>query len=139
VPLDLPFADGVVLIAFAHRGDATPFHPLVKLLIVFVIVSGVSLIFTGHTLTDAAEFISWTFTTVVVISFAETSSRGLAKVRRIYVHFVTLTALLASRSSLRTRPTNSSSAALQLVDVVGAVDVPRRSRHTAEPTLGTPR
>jgi polysaccharide biosynthesis protein PslJ len=61
VSLDLPFADGVVLIAFAHRGDATPFHPLVKLLIVFVIVSGVSLIFTGHTLTDAAEFISWTF------------------------------------------------------------------------------
>jgi hypothetical protein len=104
VPLDLPFADGVVLIAFAHRGEATPFHPLVKLLIVFVIVSGVSLIFTGHTLTDAAEFISWTFTTVVVISFAETSSRGLARVRRIYVHFVTLTALLASRSSLRTDP-----------------------------------
>jgi hypothetical protein len=104
VSLDLPFAVGVVLTAFVHRGEATPWHPLVKILTVFVIVSGVSLIFTGHTLTDAAEFISWTFTTVVVISFAETSSRGLAKVGGTYVHFVTLNALLAPRSSLRTRP-----------------------------------
>jgi polysaccharide biosynthesis protein PslJ len=75
LPLYFRFAVGVMLIAFVHRGEATSFRPLVKVLKVFVIVSGVSLIFTGHTLTDAAEFIDWTFTTVVVISFAEASSK----------------------------------------------------------------
>jgi len=74
-PLYLRFAVGVMLIAFVHRSEATSFRALVKVLMVFLIVSGVSLIFTGHTLTDAAEFIDWTFTTVVVISFAEACSK----------------------------------------------------------------
>lgn len=93
VPLYLPFAAGVVLAAVVHRGEPKPFHPLEKVLIAFILVSGVSLIFTGRTLVDISEFIKWTIATVAVIALLRFPPEYLAKFGRIYVYFATLNGL----------------------------------------------
>jgi hypothetical protein len=93
VPLYLPFAAGVVLAAVVHRGEPTPFHPLEKVLIALILVSGVSLIFTGRSLVDVSEFIKWTIATGAVIALLRFPPEYLAKFGRIYVYFATLNAV----------------------------------------------
>ena len=93
VPLYLPFAAGVILAAVVHKAKPVPFHPLEKVLIALILVSGVSLIFTGRTLVDISEYIKWTIATGVVIALLRFQPQDLAKFGRIYVYFVTLNAL----------------------------------------------
>jgi hypothetical protein len=90
VPLYLPFAAGVVLAAVVHRGEPSPLHPLEKVLTLLILVSGVSLIFTGRSVTDVSEFIKWTIATVAVISLLRLPPEDLAKFGRVYVYFATL-------------------------------------------------
>lgn len=92
VPLYLPFAAGVVLAAVVHRGTPIPFHPLEKALIVFVGVSGLSLIFTGRTITDLAEFIKWSIATLTVVALLRFPPDVLARFGRVYVYFATANA-----------------------------------------------
>jgi hypothetical protein len=90
VPLYLPFAAGVVLAAIVHRGEPSPFHPLEKVLIALILVSGVSLIFTGRSLVDVSEFVKWTIATVAVIALLRFPPEDLAKFGRVYVYFAAL-------------------------------------------------
>lgn len=93
VPLYLPFAAGILLAAVVHRGEATAFHPLEKLLIVFVLVSGLSVIATGRSLIDVAELVKWSIATLAVVALLRFPPADLAKFGRIYVYFVTLNAV----------------------------------------------
>lgn len=93
VPLYLPFAAGVLLAAVVHRGEPAAFHPLEKLLILLVLVSGVSVIATGRSLVDIAEFIKWSIATLTVIALLRFPPADLARFGRVYVYFATLNAL----------------------------------------------
>ncbi|BBY48987.1 hypothetical protein MARA_24550 [Mycolicibacterium arabiense] len=93
LPMYLPFAGGVVLAAIVHRGGPAVFHPLEKALIVFVLVSGVSLIFTGRTVVDVGEFIKWSVATLTVVALLRFPRDVLAKFGRIYVYFAALNGL----------------------------------------------
>jgi hypothetical protein len=93
VPLYLPFAAGVLLAAVVHRGEAVAFHPLEKALIVLVLVSGVSVIATGRSLVDVAEFVKWSIATLTVIALLRFPPADLARFGRVYVYFATGNAL----------------------------------------------
>lgn len=93
VPLYLPFAAGALLAALIHPTERTSFHPLEKVLVLLVLASGLSLVFTGRTLTDVAEFIKWTITTLAVIALLRLSRENMARFGRIYVYAATANAL----------------------------------------------
>lgn len=94
LPMYLPFAGGVVLAAIVHRGGGpVVLHPLEKVLVAFVLVSGVSLIFTGRTVVDVGEFIKWSVATLTVVALLRFPHEVLAKFGRLYVYFATLNGL----------------------------------------------
>ena len=93
VPLYLPFAAGTVLAAVVHSSAPRPFHPMEKALIVLILASGASVVFTGRTVTDVAEIIKWSIATVTVIALLRFPREELAKFGRIYVYFATFNAL----------------------------------------------
>jgi hypothetical protein len=64
-----------------------------KVLIALILASGVSVVFTGRTVTDVSEIIKWSIATMTVIALLRFPPEYLAKFGRIYVYFATLNAL----------------------------------------------
>ena len=92
VPLYLPFAAGVLLAAVVHRGEPATFHPMEKLLMLFVVVSALSVIATGRSLIDVAELVKWSIATLAVVALLRFPPADVARFGRIYVYFATLNA-----------------------------------------------
>jgi polysaccharide biosynthesis protein PslJ len=93
LPLYLPFAAGALLAALIHPSEHKSFHPVEKVVVLLVLTSALSLIFTGRTLTDIAEYIKWTITTLVVVALLRLSRENMARFGRIYVYAATANAL----------------------------------------------
>ncbi|MDT5298946.1 MAG: polysaccharide biosynthesis protein PslJ, partial [Mycobacterium sp.] len=94
VPLYLPFAAGVVLAAAVHKAsDPVPLHPLEKAVVLLILASGVSLIFTGRNIVDVTVFVRWIIATLVMIALLRLSRENLARFGRIYVYAATVNAL----------------------------------------------
>ena len=101
VPLYLPFAAGVVLAAVVHRAnhaiaqpsDPAPLHPLEKAVVLLILASGVSLVFTGRNIVDVTVFVRWIIATLVMIALLRLSRENLARFGRIYVYAATVNAL----------------------------------------------
>jgi polysaccharide biosynthesis protein PslJ len=93
VPLYLPFAAGAVLAAVVHPSHDMPYHPLEKAVVLLVLVSGLSLVFTYQGLTDIMAFVRWLLTTLVMIALLRLSRENLARFGRIYVYAATANAL----------------------------------------------
>lgn len=93
VPLYLPFAAGALLAAVVHESNNVPFHPLEKAVVLLVLTSGVSLIFTGRNVVDVTVFIRWVIATLVMIALLRLSRENLARFGRIYVYAATANAL----------------------------------------------
>jgi hypothetical protein len=93
VPLYLPFAAGGVLAALVHPSDHAPFHPLEKLVVLLILVSGLSVVFTGHNVIDVTVFIRWAIAALVMIALLRLSRENLARFGRIYVYAATANAL----------------------------------------------
>ena len=82
IPLYLPFAAGVLLAAIVHPNRDTPFHPLEKAVVILVLVSGVSLIFTFKSLPDLTAFVRWIIATLLMIAVLRLSRENLARFGR---------------------------------------------------------
>jgi polysaccharide biosynthesis protein PslJ len=93
VPLYLPFAAGALLAAVVHESNNVPFHPLEKAVVLLLLASGVSLIFTGRDLVDVTVFVRWVIATLVMIALLRLSRDNLARFGRIYVYAATANAL----------------------------------------------
>jgi hypothetical protein len=94
VPLYLPFAAGVVLAAVVHKAsDPVPLHPLEKAVLLLILASGVSVIFTGGSIVDVTVFVRWIIATLVMIALLRLSRENLARFGRIYVYAATVNAL----------------------------------------------
>jgi hypothetical protein len=93
VPLYLPFAAGAVLAAIVHPSHDVPFHPLEKAVVLLVLVSGLSLVFTARGLVDVTAFVRWIIATTVMIAVLRLSRENLARFGRIYVYAATANAL----------------------------------------------
>ncbi len=93
IPLYLPFAAGALLAAVVHESNHVPFHPLEKAVVLLLLSSGVSVIFTGRDLVDVTVFIRWVIATLVMIALLRLSRENLARFGRIYVYAATANAL----------------------------------------------
>jgi hypothetical protein len=93
IPLYLPFAAGVLLAAVVHPNRDTPYHPLEKAVVVLVLVSGVSLIFTFKSLPDVTAFVRWIIATLLMIALLRLSRENLARFGCVYVYAATANAL----------------------------------------------
>src|SRR5882757_2600053 len=93
IPLYLPFAAGVLLAAVVHPNRDMPYHPLEKAVVVLVLISGVSLVFTAHALPDLTAFVRWIIATLVMIAVLRLSRDNLARFGRLYVYAATATSL----------------------------------------------
>jgi len=93
IPLYLPFAAGVLLAAVVHPNRDMPLHPLEKAVVVMVLVSGVSLIFSFKGLSDVTAFVRWIIATLVMIAVLRLSRENLARFGRLYVYAATANSL----------------------------------------------
>jgi hypothetical protein len=93
VPLYLPFAAGVVLAALVHPSNHVPFHRLEKAVVLLILTSALSVVFTGHGLVDVSVFMKWVIATLVMIAVLRLSRDDLARFGRIYVYAATANAL----------------------------------------------
>jgi len=101
VPLYLPFAAGMVLAAVVHAGgqaianpsERRPLHPLEKAVVLLILASALSLVFTGGSIVDVTVFVRWIIATLVMIALLRLSRENLARFGRIYVYAATLNAL----------------------------------------------
>jgi hypothetical protein len=93
IPLYLPFAAGVLLAAIVHPNRDTPYHPLEKAVVVLVLASGVSLVFTAHGLPDLTAFVRWIIAALMMIAVLRLSRENLARFGRLYVYAATVSAL----------------------------------------------
>jgi polysaccharide biosynthesis protein PslJ len=93
IPLYLPFAAGVLLAAIMHPNRETPYHPLEKAVVLLILASGVSVVFTAHGIVDLAVYVRWIITTLVMIALLRLSRENLARFGRIYVYAATINAL----------------------------------------------
>ncbi len=93
IPLYLPFAAGAVLAAIVHQSHGVPFHPLEKAVVLLILVSGLSLVFTARGLIDVTAFVRWIIATAVMIAVLRLSRENLARFGRIYVYAATANAL----------------------------------------------
>jgi hypothetical protein len=93
IPLYLPFAAGVLLAAVVHPNRDMPFHPLEKAVVVLVLASGVSLVFTAHGLPDVTAFVRWIIAALMMIAVLRLSRDNLARFGRLYVYAATANAL----------------------------------------------
>jgi hypothetical protein len=97
LPLYLPFAVGAVLAAIIHpsEGGRTRLHSLEVAVLLLIFISALSLIATGRTVTDYAEFIKWVVGTGLVLALLRLSRENMAKFGRIYVYACSFNALVA--------------------------------------------
>jgi hypothetical protein len=93
VPLYLPFAAGLLLAAIVHPNRDMPFHPLEKAVVLLVLASALSLVFTGRNVVDLAVFVRWIIATLVMIAILRLSRENLARFGRLYVYAAALNAL----------------------------------------------
>ncbi len=93
VPLYLPFAAGALLAAIVHPTERRSFHPLETAVLLLVVTSAFSVIFTARTTTDVAEYIKWTIASLLVIALLRLSRENMARFGRIFVYATTANAL----------------------------------------------
>jgi hypothetical protein len=92
-PLYLPFAFGAILAAILYPNERTSFHPVEIAVLLLILASAVSLVATGRTVTDLAEFVKWTVNTLVMVALLRLSREDLARFGRIFVVAATANAL----------------------------------------------
>lgn len=97
LPLYLPFALGAVLAAIIHPSESgrTRLHSLEVAVLLLIFVSALSLVATGRTLSDFAEFIKWIVGTGLVLALLRLSRENMAKFGRIFVYASSANALVA--------------------------------------------
>jgi hypothetical protein len=122
-PLYLPFAAGAVLAALVHPGLRTGIHPIEGAVIALLLTCGLAFLATLSTVTDVAEFIKWSISTLVLIALLSLSRDNLARFGRIFVYAVSANGLIGIATSL----TNGSQMFIRAFSIFGygAVDSAR--------------
>jgi hypothetical protein len=93
LPLYLPLAFGVLVAALFHPRLARSAHPLELAVLTLVLASAVSVIATGHSLSDASLFIRWAIAALMMIALLQLPPQHLARFGRIFVYVASLNAV----------------------------------------------
>jgi polysaccharide biosynthesis protein PslJ len=86
VPMYLAFAGAVVLAALIHPTAQMPYHRLEKTVVLLVLVSGLSLVFTLRSVVDPIAYIKWTICTLAFIALLRLPREQLATFGRVFVY-----------------------------------------------------
>ncbi len=93
VPLVLLFAAGTVVAAVIHPSQRSGLHSLEVVLVVFVLISGVSVIANLKSLADILDYVKWVFATLLVLALLRLSRADLIRFGRVFVYAATANAL----------------------------------------------
>ncbi|GGF28610.1 O-antigen ligase family protein [Williamsia phyllosphaerae] len=85
VPLYLLFSAAVVLAAVLHPSHRRRLHLLESLILLLVLVSGLSMVFTALSLGDYIEYIKWSIVTLLVIALLRLSTANLRRFGQVFV------------------------------------------------------
>lgn len=93
LPMYLPLAFGVVLAAILYPRPEERFTNLEIAILVFVLVSGVSVVVTSHSPGGLIQYVRWSLVTLVAVALLRLSNKDLEKFGRIYVWVSAVNAL----------------------------------------------
>ena len=93
LPLYLPFAAGMILAAVIYPRTEEPLLRLEKAILIFVVVSGVSVVVTSLSMLGLVQYVRWSIVTLVAVALLRLSKQDLERFGRIFVWVTVVNAI----------------------------------------------